>query len=70
MLCVHMETTIGCRGLRLVLSPSLKEHYTNEAFKRQFLAYEGKRMLLPHKYLPDAELLTQHRDQVETMSES
>jgi len=50
--------------LRLVLSPSLKEHYTDAAFKRQFLSYEGKSILLPNKHHPDADLLAKHRNHI------
>jgi putative restriction endonuclease len=47
--------------LRLVLSPSLKAHATDAAFKRHFLAYEGHPLRLPAQHSPDAELLSRHR---------
>jgi len=47
--------------LRLVLSPSLKEHYTDAAFKKYFLVLEGQRLARPTKFNPDATLLEYHR---------
>jgi len=46
---------------RLILSPSLKEHYTNKAFKEQFLAFEGRKIADPDRYSPDQGLLEKHR---------
>lgn len=46
---------------RLVLNPSLREHYTDAAFKRHFLAYEGTRLIPPSKHEPDPKLLEKHR---------
>ena len=46
---------------RLILSPSLKEHYTNKAFKEQFLVFEGKRIAEPERFCPDKGLLEKHR---------
>lgn len=49
---------------RLILSPSLKEHYTNQAFKDQFLAIEGQKIKMPKLFLPAKRLLARHRDEV------
>lgn len=46
---------------RLILSPSMREHYTSEAFKTHFRKYEGKQIALPSKFLPSQEYLEQHR---------
>ena len=47
---------------RLIFSTSLKEHYTNEAFKEQFQRLHGKRIAIPVKFLPSQELLAKHRE--------
>lgn len=45
---------------RLVLSPSLKECCTHEIHKEYFLAYEGVKMRMPIRFLPDKTLLADH----------
>ena len=47
---------------RLIFAPSLKEHYTNEAFKEQFQRLHGKKITMPIKFLPSQELLAKHRE--------
>jgi putative restriction endonuclease len=47
---------------RLIFAPSLKEHYTNEAFKEQFQRLYGKKIAMPIKFLPSQELLAKHRE--------
>jgi len=49
---------------RMILSPSLKEFYTNDAFKKYFLSLEGQRICLPKKYKPDTMLLERHRSKI------
>ena len=49
---------------RLIFAPSLKEHYTNEAFKEQFQRLYGKKITMPIKFLPSQELLAKHREQL------
>ena len=49
-------------GYRLIFTPSLKEHYTNEAFKEQFQRLYGKKIAMPIKFLPSQELLAKHRE--------
>ena len=51
-------------GYRLIFAPSLKEHYTNEAFKEQFQRLYGKKITMPIKFLPSQELLAKHREQL------
>ncbi|MBN1546268.1 MAG: HNH endonuclease [Syntrophaceae bacterium] len=49
---------------RLVISPYLKEFLPNEALARNFLDYEGKRIAMPDKFLPDEGFLREHREGV------
>ena len=49
---------------RMILSPALKEFYTNKAFKECFLDREDSEISLPTCYLPDLELLKRHRDRM------
>ncbi len=48
---------------RLIFAPSLKEHYTNNAFKEQFCKYEGQKIIMPTRFLPSQEFLAKHREQ-------
>jgi predicted restriction endonuclease len=48
---------------RLVLSPYMREFLTNEALARNFLDYEGKRIEMPDKFLPDEGFLKEHREE-------
>lgn len=47
---------------KMILSPRLKEHYANGAFKTVFLNYEGKKISLPKKFLPSEKFLSKHRN--------
>lgn len=49
---------------RLIFSPVLKEFYSNEAFKTQFLVFEGRRISLPKRYCPDQGFLEKHRSKI------
>ena len=49
---------------RLVLAPALKEQYTDEAFKRYFLAFEGAQMALPQRFKPSQIFLEKHREEM------
>lgn len=49
---------------RLVLGPYLREFLPNEALKRNFLAYEGKQIQMPDKFLPVSDFMQKHRDEV------
>lgn len=49
---------------RLIFSPVLKEFYSNEAFKTQFLAFEGRRISLPKRYSPSQGFLEKHRAKI------
>jgi len=46
---------------RLILSSTLRDYHTNQAFKTHFLAFEGKQIFLPSKFKPDLQLLETHR---------
>lgn len=49
---------------RLVIGSRLKEYLPNEALERSFLVYEGKPMQMPEKFLPEADFLRRHREEV------
>jgi len=51
---------------RMIISPSLKEYYSNEAFKTQFLAFEGKEINRPKRFCPDQAFLEDHRSKMPT----
>jgi len=49
---------------RLVLSPYLREYLPNDSLTRNFLDYEGKQIVMPEKFPPDAEFMQKHREEV------
>lgn len=49
---------------RLVLGPYLREFLPNEALERNFLAYEGKQLQMPDKFLPESDFMQKHREEV------
>ncbi|WP_414660174.1 HNH endonuclease [Horticoccus sp. 23ND18S-11] len=48
--------------LRVVLSKSIRDHFTSEAVRANFQPYEGRQIALPHRFTPDPTLLKRHRD--------
>lgn len=46
---------------RMVLSKSLRDYCTTKVMKDYFLAFEGKTIAMPSKFLPDLKLLAKHR---------
>lgn len=48
--------------LRVVLSKSIRDHFTSETIRVNFQPYEGKPIILPHRFTPDPALLQRHRD--------
>lgn len=46
---------------RLVVSKSIKDHYTSAAAKTYFIRREGKKIIMPVKFLPSQVLLEKHR---------
>ena len=49
---------------RMIFSPTLKEYYSNDAFKTQFAAFEGKPISKPKRFCPDQEFLQKHRSKM------
>lgn len=49
---------------RLVIGSRLKDYLPSEALERNFLAYEGQQLQMPDKFLPEAEFMRIHRDEV------
>lgn len=49
---------------RLVLGPYLREFLPNEALEQNFLAYEGKQIQMPDKFLPESGFMQKHREEV------
>lgn len=47
---------------RMVLSPTLKEHHAQAAFRETFLKFEGRRLTRPVRHPPTAELMARHRE--------
>lgn len=46
---------------RMILSPTLKEYYSNRAFQDYFQSLEGQKLVLPNRFEPDPALLEKHR---------
>lgn len=49
---------------RLILSPALRDYYSNQAFKTHFLAYEGNQVHFPTRFPPDQTFLQHHREKL------
>ena len=49
---------------RMVLGPSLRDQYSNEAFKNYFLDFEGSQIAQPRRFWPDRSLLESHRNKL------
>lgn len=47
--------------LRVVLSKSIRDHFTSDSVRANFQPYEGKRISLPRRFAPDERLLRVHR---------
>ena len=47
---------------RLVVSKSIKDHYTSAAAKSYFIDREGQKIIMPVKFLPSQTLLAKHRE--------
>ena len=46
---------------RMIVSPYIRDFYTNEAAKEYFERFEGKLLELPYKFSPNKEFLSKHR---------
>jgi len=53
---------------RMIINPILKNHYTNEAFKKWFLDFKGKRIIMPKRFSPDQSFLAAHREGFSALS--
>lgn len=49
---------------RMIVSPYIREFYTNDTAKDYFERFEGKRLTLPYKFHPSKEFLRRHRDKL------
>jgi len=49
---------------RVVLGSYLREFLPNETLERNFLAYEGKQIQMPDKFMPEADFMQKHRVEV------
>lgn len=49
---------------RMIVSPYIREFYTNDAAKEYFERFEGKQLELPYKFSPNKEFLGKHRAKV------
>lgn len=47
---------------RLVISKSIRDHFSSESVRVSFQPYEGKAITLPDRFRPDSELLARHRE--------
>ncbi len=50
--------------LRMVLSKCIRDYCTKEVCRSYFLSYEGVKIKMPVKYVPDRVLLAAHRDRL------
>ena len=46
---------------RMIVSPYIRDFYTNDAAKEYFERFEGKQLELPYKFSPNKEFLRKHR---------
>lgn len=47
---------------RMIVGKEIRNYYTNDAAKEYFDKYEGKRIIMPVKFLPSQKLLEKHRN--------
>lgn len=47
---------------RMIISKEIRDYYTNETTREYFEKYEGKKLLLPNRYMPSKTLLEKHRE--------
>ncbi len=50
---------------RLILAPSLREYYTNNAFQEYFKRFEGAKITMPIRFPPSKILLAKHREMMQ-----
>ena len=49
---------------RMIVSPYIREFYTNDAANEYFKRFEGKQLTLPYKFSPNKEYLIKHREKI------
>ena len=49
---------------RMIVSPYIREFYTNDAANEYFNKFEGKQLTLPYKFSPNKEFLSKHREKL------
>jgi putative restriction endonuclease len=49
---------------KVVLSPVLKRYLPNPAIESEFVRHEGRQLICPDRFLPDADFLAYHRDRM------
>jgi len=47
---------------KMVLSKAIRDYCTNEVHRNYFLAYEGRPLEMPKRFLPDKQLLAKHQE--------
>lgn len=47
---------------RMIVGKEIRDHFSNETTRKYFEKYEGKRIALPSKFLPNQTLLQSHRE--------
>ncbi len=47
---------------RIIISNEIKDRCTNQVFQEYFARYEGKRIILPQRFLPSIEMIRQHNN--------
>lgn len=49
---------------KMVVSPYIRDYYTNATVKSYFSKYEGKKLTLPEKFIPNTKFLEKHREKL------
>lgn len=47
---------------RMIVSKEIKDYYTNDAAKEYFNKFEGRKIILPKRFMPNQKLLARHRE--------
>jgi len=50
--------------IRLMLSPTLKRYFPNEAIESEFIRREGRALICPERFSPHPDFLAYHRDRI------
>ena len=49
---------------RILISKTAKDRYSNDAFRENFIKYEGKTIILPERFLPSKEMIEYHNSKL------